>query len=171
MPKPEKVKIVEKIKEILKENQNFIVTEYKGLTVQEINKMRDLLREKGIIYQVFKNTLFRIALEDAKIEGVDQYFYGPVGVAFSKEDIVSPCKILTEVAEKTKKLKVKGGYADGIVIKKEEIAEYANMPTVEELYSKMLRTLMNPATRLVRVLSNPVQKLVIALKQIADKKQ
>ncbi len=172
MPKPEKIKIVEEIKNKLKENPNFIVTEYRGLTVKEMNQMRDMLREKGIIYQIYKNTLFRIALEDAKIDGVDQYFYGPVGVAFSKDDIVSPCKILTEVAKNTqKKLKIKGGYTDGIIIKEEEISDYASMPTIEEMYSKLLGSLINPATRLVRVVSGPLTKLAIALNQIADKKE
>lgn len=170
MPKPEKVKIVEEIKEKLEENPNFVVTEYRGMTVAEMNEMRDLLREKGIMYQIYKNTLFRIALEDTKIEGVDEYFFGPVGVAFSKDDIVSPCKILTEVAKKTKKLKVKGGYTDGLVIKESEIEEYANMPSIEELYARFARALVSPATRLVRALSNPLQKLAIALDQIAEKK-
>lgn len=172
MPKPEKIKIVEEIKELLQKNPNFVVTEYRGLNVKQINEMRNLLREKGILYQVFKNTLFRIALEDSKISGVDQYFYGPVGVAFSKDDIVSPCKILTEVSKNTQKmLIIKGGYSDGLIIKEEEISEYASMPTIEEMYSKILGSLINPATRLVRVISGPVQKLAIALKQIADKKE
>jgi large subunit ribosomal protein L10 len=170
MPKPEKVKVVEEIKEKLKENPNFVVTEYRGMTVAEMSEMRNLLREKGIMYQIYKNTLFRIALEDSKIEGVDEYFFGPVGVAFSKDDIVSPCKILKEVSKKAKNLKIKGGYADGTVIKEKEIDEYASMPSIEELYSKLLGTLINPATRLVRVLSNPLQKLAMALNQIAEKK-
>jgi large subunit ribosomal protein L10 len=170
MPKSENINKVEEIKKKLEENPNFIVTEYRGLTVQEMNEMRSLLREKGILYQVYKNTLFRIALEDVKIEGVDQYFYGPVGVAFSKSDVISPCKILSEFAKKSKKLKIKGGYSDGTIIKEDEITQYASMPTIEEMYSTMLRTLMNPATRLVKVLSNPIQKLAMALNQIADKK-
>jgi large subunit ribosomal protein L10 len=170
MAKPEKEKIVEEIKKKLEENPNFVVTEYRGMNVQDMSDMRIKLREKGIIYQVYKNTLFRIALEGAKIEGVDEYFFGPVGVAFSKDDIVSPCKILTEVAKKSK-LKVKGGYSNGLVIKEDQIEDYANMPSIEELYSKLLGTLMNPANRLVRVLNGPIQKLAIALNQIAEKKQ
>ncbi len=171
MPNPEKEKIVEEIKKKLEENPNFVVTEYRGMNVGQINEMRNALREQGIIYKVYKNKLFRIALSDVKIEGVEQFFFGPVGVAFSKDDIVSPCKILTDVAKKNKVLKVKGGYADGIVVEESQIEEYANMPSIEELYSKLVGTLINPATRLVRVISGPVQKLAIALNQIADQKK
>jgi large subunit ribosomal protein L10 len=170
MPKPEKERIVEEIKKKLEDNPNFVVTEYRGMNVHQMNEMRNKLRDKGIFYQVYKNTLFRLALEGAKIEGVEQYFFGPVGVAFSKDDIVSPCKILSEVA-KDSSLKVKGGYTNGLVIKEEEIQEYASMPSIEELYSKLLGTLINPATRLVRVLNGPIQKLAIALNKIAEQKQ
>ncbi len=170
MPKPEKEKIVEEIKKKLEENPNFIVTEYRGMSVKQMSEMRNKLREKGIVYQIYKNTLFRIALEGAKIEGVEQYFFGPVGVAFSKDDIVSPCKILSDVAEESD-LKLKGGYTNGLVVKEDEIEEYANMPSIEELYSKLVGTLINPATRLVRVLSGPIQKLAIALDKIAEQKQ
>jgi len=171
MPKPEKIKIVEEIKKRLEENPNFVITEYRGMTVGEMSEMRRTLREKGIVYQVYKNTLFRIALEDAKIKGVDEYFFCPIGVAFSKDDIVSPVKILSDVAKKTNKLRLRGGYSSGTAISDKDIVEYANMPSREELYSKLLGVLINPATRLVRVLSNPVQKLAIALNQIAEKKQ
>ena len=171
MPKPEKVKIVEEIKDKLKENSNFVITDYRGMTVPEMNEMRNLLREKGIVYQIYKNTLFRIALEGSKIEGVDQYFFGPIGVACSKDDIVSPCKILSEVAKKTKKLTLKGGYTEGEIIDEKDIEEYSNMPSIEELYAKLLGSLINPATKLVRTIGGPLQKLAIALNQIAEQKK
>ncbi len=170
MARPEKVKIVEEIKNRLKENPHFVVTEYRGMSVEDMNRMRAKLREKGVTYQIYKNTLFRLALEGAEIKGVDEYFCGPVGVAFSDSDVVAPCKVLRDVA-KSSALKVKGGYTEGLVIKEDEIEQYADMPSIEELYSKLLGTVMNPATRLVRTVNGPIQKLAIALNQISEKKQ
>lgn len=170
MAKPQKVKMVEQIKQKIEENPNFVITEYRGMSVDEISKMRILLREEGVFYKIYKNTLFKIALKDANIKGLDEYFLGPVGVAFSKEDIVAPCKVLDKVSKDTKKLKLKGGYASGNIIQEQDLEKYAKMPSKEELYSKLVGTLANPATKLVRVLGGPMQKLVIALKQIADKK-
>lgn len=171
MPKPEKVKIVEEIKGKLTSNPNFVITEYSGMNVEEMNNMRNLLREKDISYSIYKNTLFKIALESLDIKGLEKYFSGPVGVAFNKEEIVSACKILSEVSKKTSKLKLKGGYTEGLLVKEDEIIEYVNMPSKEELYSKLLATIINPATRLVKVLNRPTQTLVYVLKEIAEKKQ
>jgi large subunit ribosomal protein L10 len=170
MPTEEKIKFVQELEQKIKENSDFIVTDYRGLTVEQITDLRNKLREKGVYYQVVKNNLVKIALKNNNIEGLDEYFFGPSAVAFAKDDPVSPSKILSDFAKKQKALKIKGGYSDGKVITDNDITELAKLPSKEVLIGKLLGSLKSPASGIVNVLNGPIRNLVYALKEISKQK-
>ena len=173
MPSPAKVEMVKKLQEVINEYSDFFVTGYNGLSVADISDLRDKLREHGAVYQIVKNNIFKIALNNEKIEGLDEILVGPNAIVFTG-DSVSSAKILKEFTknkEMAEKVKIKMGYAEGKVIDDQYVKALADLPSKEELLAKLLGTMLNPATRLVRVLKNPLQKLTFALNAIAEQKQ
>ncbi len=172
MTREQKTNLLEQFKETVKENQNFILTDYRGLTVEEITNLRTKLYEKNVSYIVVKNTLFRLALKDAKIEGVDEMVVGPVAVAFSKDDPVSPSKILVDFAKETKKkLKIRGGYANGEVLNAKSVDQLSQLPSIEEIYGKIIGCLQSPATGITRALVDGPRKLAQLLNEISKQKE
>ncbi len=169
MPTEEKIKFVQELEQKLQENSDLIVTDYRGLTVEQITDLRNKLREKGVYYQVVKNNLVKIALKNNNIEGMDEYFFGPSAVAFAKDDPVSPCKILSDFAKKGT-LKIKGGYSEGKVITENDINELAKIPSKEVLIAKLLGSLQSPASGLLNVLNGPIRNLVYVLQEISNQK-
>ncbi|MDH5682704.1 MAG: 50S ribosomal protein L10 [Spirochaetota bacterium] len=170
MPTPGKEQKVEEIKAKLKEYDNFIITDYRGLTVEKITELRRKLLEKGVVYQVLKNNLVKIALKDANIEGIDEYLFGPSAIAFAKEDPVFPSKVLVDIA-KEGVLKVKGGYSEGKVLNGDEIIELSKLPSKEVLIAMLMGSLLSPATGMVGALSGLARNLVYALDQVAKQKK
>ena len=170
MATPEKTRLVEEFKETLKDCKNFIITDYRGLTVEQISDLRNKLRENGVVYQVVKNNLIKIALKDAKIEGMDEYLFGPSAIAFAQDDPVSPSKILVDFAKGTK-LEVKGGFSEGKAIGIDDIKALSSLPSKEVLLSQVLGSLKAPANNLVGVLSGVMRQLVVALSAISEQKK
>ncbi len=171
MPTPEKIEQVNQIKEKLKEYDNFIVTDYRGLTVEQITKLRKKLMEHGVVYQVLKNNLVKIALKESNIEGVDEYLFGPTAIAFAKEDSVTPSKIIVDFTKEANKLKVRGAYSEGKAVNENAVIALSKLPSKEVLLSKLLGGLKSPLTCLANVLNGPVRNLAYALKQVSEKKQ
>jgi len=171
MPTPEKIKAVEDFSKQLEEHKNVIVTDYRGLTVEEMNDLRNQLREKGVIYQVVKNNLIKIALKNAQINGLDEYLFGPSAIAFSKDDPISPSKIIVDFAKKQEKLRVKGGYSDGKVINQSDIKAFSQLPSKEILLTRLVAGLMRPLNQLTNVVNGPIRKLAIALQEVSQQKK
>ncbi len=172
MPSDKKVRLVQEIAKVLDGYSDFFITENKGLSVADITELRSKLRENGAVYQVMKNNLLKIALNNKSIDGLDSFLVGPNAILFA-EDPVGSAKVLRDYLKdkaKKDKLEIKAGFTEGRVVDKQYINSLASLPSREELLSKLLGTMKNPATRLVKVLKNPLQKFAFALKAIADKK-
>ncbi len=165
MATPEKIQVVEEIKQKLKDYDNFIITDYRGLSVGEITELRTKLYEKGVVYQVLKNNLIRIALKDAKIDGLDEYLFGPSAIAFAKDDPVFPSKVLADFM-KASKLKIKGGYSEGMVIDDKNIIALSKLPSKEVLISRLMGSLQSPVSGLASVLNGLMRNLVNVLDQV-----
>jgi large subunit ribosomal protein L10 len=117
----EKQLAVNEVSEKLKSSSCTIVTDYRGLNVAQVTLLRKTLREAGIEFTVLKNTLARRATANAELTELDEFLTGPTAIAFSKDDVVSPAKILTEFAKKNDKLSVKAGVVEGRVVGYDQI--------------------------------------------------
>jgi large subunit ribosomal protein L10 len=148
-----------------------VVVNYRGITVAEDTKLRKELREAGDEYMVVKNTLLRLALKDAGIDGLDHVLEGTTAIAISKDNYVSGAKILTKFAEatKNKKFEIKAGFVDGGAIDVDGVKALATLPSKEVLVAQVLGGLNAPITGFVTVLNGTMKGLVVALNAIAEK--
>lgn len=156
----EKEKLVADLSEKLSGNSCSIVTDYRGLTVTQVTELRKSLREAGIEFSVLKNTMLRRATASAELSELDQYLTGPTAIAFSKDDVVAPAKILTEFAKKNDQLEVKGGIVEGKVVDFAQIKALADLPSREGLLSMLLS-----------VLQAPVRNFALAVKAVSEKQE
>ena len=104
---------VAEIKEKLEKAQSVVLTSYQGLTVEEDTALRKNLREAGVEYKVYKNTLVTLAARELGLEGIEEYLEGPVSMAFGYEDATAPARILNDFAKDHKKLELKAGVVEG----------------------------------------------------------
>src|SRR5699024_7359823 len=129
--------LVEKAADSFKEAVSVVVVDYRGLTVEEVTELRKQLRDAGISMKVIKNTILSRAAKAAGIEGMDDVFKGPTAVAFSKEDVVAPAKIIADFAKNAEALEIKGGVIEGKVSSVDEIQAIAKLPNREGLLSML----------------------------------
>jgi len=156
----EKQQIVEEITTKLRESAATVLADYRGLNVAQVTELRRKLREAGIEFKVLKNTLIRRATANAELTELDSVLTGPTAVAFGKDDVVAPAKILSEFAKQNDALKIKGGVVEGRVVGFDEIKALADLPSREGLLSMLLS-----------VLQAPVRNFALAVKAVAEKKE
>jgi large subunit ribosomal protein L10 len=149
--------------------KNLILTDYAGLTVAEITKLRGELRKDGNTYAVVKNTLFRIAAGDLAAR-LETFLAGPTGVVFAGADPVAPAKALKTFSDTVKKVAVKAAYIDGQVVAAAQVDRLAKLPPKIELIANLVGTIANPIRGLVTVLSGNQSGLVRVLQRIAEQK-
>ena len=150
--------IVEEISEAIKDAQSVVLVDHRGLTVEQDTALRKQLREAGITYKVYKNTMMHLAFKDTACEALDQYLEGPSAIAISKTDATAPAREIVKFAKTAPKLEVKGGIVEGTVYDAKGIADIATVPSREELLSKLLGSLQSPITNLARVLNQIAEK-------------
>ncbi|WP_057876365.1 50S ribosomal protein L10 [Liquorilactobacillus aquaticus] len=154
-----KAAAVEEVFEKFNEAVSCVVVDYRGLTVEQVTELRKELREENVELRVVKNTYLKRAADKAGYEGLDDTFSGPTAVAFSKEDVVAPARILAKFAKDAEALEIKGGMIEGKVASLEQINELAKLPSREGLLSMLLS-----------VLQAPVRNVAYAVKAVADSK-
>lgn len=145
--------IVEAISEELKGAQSVVLVDYRGLTVAQDTELRKKLREAGVTYRVYKNTMMKRAFEGTEFEGLEGCLEGPSAIAISKEDATAPARIICDFAKKAEALEVKAGVVEGSVYDAAGIQELSKIPSREVLLSKLLGSLQSPITNLARVLN------------------
>lgn len=136
--------LVEEITEKLRESQSTVVVDYRGLNVEEVTELRKNLREAGVEFHVYKNTMSRRAAEAAELDGLTETLVGPTAIAFSNEDVVAPAKILNEFAKGNDSLEIKGGVIEGELATLDQIKELASLPNYEGMVSMLLSVLQAP---------------------------
>lgn len=171
MKKTEKVEIATTLSERLGKAKAVILAEYRGLKVSELTEIRKELRKNSAELKVVKNRLVKKAIAGSGWAALDPHLKGPLALVIADLDVVVLSKVMAKYAESLEPLKLKVGCLDGKVLNTKELEALSKLPSKEELYAKLLGTLMAPASGLVRVLQGVPQKLAIALKAIADKKQ
>ena len=155
-----KKQIVQEIADKLKASKSTIVVDYRGLNVAEVTELRKQLRDAGIEFRVYKNTLTRLAAESAEVAELNSVLTGPNAIAFSNDDVVAPAKILNDFAKKHEALEIKAGVIEGNVASVEEVKALAELPSREGLLSMLLS-----------VLQAPIRNLALAAKAVADQKE
>ena len=145
--------IVEEISATIKDAASVVVVDYRGLTVAEDTQLRKQLREAGVTYKVYKNTLVSRAVEGTDFESLRDVLEGPSAFAVSADDATAPARILAKFAKTAPKLEIKAGVVEGTYYDAEGMKAIASVPSREELLSKLLGSLQSPITNLARVLN------------------
>lgn len=159
--KEQKAEQVELLTEKLKKAKVAVLTDYRGLTVSQIQDLRGKLRGGDVEYRVVKNTLARRAAEAAGVKALESELEGPVAIAFGYEDLSTPAKLINDWVRATRlKLDVKGGLVEGRVFSPDQVKQLADLPSRESLIAQLLGTLQSPVGQLVGIMQTPVQQLI-----------
>ncbi|MEH6937629.1 50S ribosomal protein L10 [Bacillus sp. JJ664] len=155
-----KKQVVSEVSAKLRDSKSTIVVDYRGLNVAEVTELRKQLREAGVEFKVYKNSLTRRAAEEAGLAGLNEALTGPNAIAFSMEDVIAPAKVLNDFAKKHEALEIKAGVIEGNVATVEEVKALAELPSREGLLSMLLS-----------VLQAPIRNLALATKAVAEQKE
>ena len=150
--------IVDEISAAVKDAQSVVLVDYRGLTVEQDTQLRKQLREAGITYKVYKNTMMNFAFEGTDFEALTSYLEGPSAIAISTEDATAPARVICKFAKTADALEVKGGMVEGIAYDAKGIMEIAKIPSREELLSKLLGSIQSPITNFARVMNQLAEK-------------
>tara|TARA_B100000989_G_scaffold239327_1_gene186219 strand:+ start:2020 stop:2529 length:510 start_codon:yes stop_codon:yes gene_type:complete len=159
MNRAEKVNFVSEFSNLLSNTNFVLVTQYKGLSVEEISSLRKQAREKNTSFKVTKNSLAKRALKNTNYEKLEQLFIGPTAVAFS-EDPVSAAKVLYDFSKDNEKLKIIGGAMGTKELDIDEIKKLASLPSMETIRANLVGLISSPLSNIVSLLNEPSSKIV-----------
>ncbi|MCP3033225.1 50S ribosomal protein L10 [Halobacillus sp. A1] len=156
----QKQQVVTEIADKFRNSKSAVLVDYRGLSVAEVTELRAQLREAGVEFKVYKNTMTRRATAETDLTELDEVLVGPTALAFSEDDAVSPAKVLNNFAKDHQNLELKGGVIEGQVATLDQIKELATLPSYEGLVSMFLS-----------VIQAPVRNFAYATKAIAEQKE
>lgn len=165
MPTQAKVETIEELRSRLDGVKAVLLTEYRGLTVQQLSALRGQLRAVSAEYAVVKNRLARIAVSTSSLDVVRNHLKGPTGLIIAKDDPVAVAKTLHTFARTNQALVIKAGYVDGRMLPPEELKALAELPSREALRSQLIGAVQGPLAQLVGLLTAPQRELVYVLDQ------
>ena len=145
--------VLEEISAQVEGAQCVLLVNYSGLSVAQDTQLRKELREAGVHYKVYKNTMMKRAFAGTAFESLTKDLDGTNAIAISKDDATAPARMLAEFAIKADKLEIKAGVVEGTVYDVAGLTELSKVPSREELLSKLLGSLQSPITNLARVLN------------------
>ena len=148
-----KAAVIEEIKEKLDGAQSAVIVDYMGTTVEENTAMRKSLREAGVDFTVYKNTLIAKAIEGTKFEGFKSILSGPSALAISKTDAIAPARVLSKAMKDYNKMSFKAGVVEGVLYDAEGMKALASIPSRDELIAKFMGSIQSPLGKFVRTLS------------------
>lgn len=151
---------IAELKEKFEKSKLVILTDYRGINVEDITKIRADLRKANCEYKVAKNTTLKFAAKEANLEGITELLEGPTAITFSYEDYVEPAKVLYDYAKNSEFYKIKGGIMDGKVISVDEVLKLAKLPSREMLL-----------TQLATALLANIRNVAVVLDQVREQKE
>ncbi|MDW0109981.1 50S ribosomal protein L10 [Sporosarcina aquimarina] len=152
--------VVTEIADKMKASASMVVVDYRGLNVAQATDLRKQLREAGVEFKVYKNSMARRAAEASGLEGLNEHLTGPNAIAFSTDDVIAPAKIINNFAKDNEALEIKAGVFEGTLASVEEVKAMATLPSREGLLSMLLS-----------VLQAPMRNFALATKAVADQKE
>lgn len=161
---------IDEIKAKIEKAQVAVITEYKGLSVEEITNLRRAIQKDGGDYMVTKNTLTKIAVKGTQYEVLTEMMTGPIALAFGFEDPVSPAKAVSNFIKASKKGEILGAVLDGKLLSADEAKALAALPSREELFAKMLGSINSPASGIANSLNAVLSQLTRAMAAVRDQK-
>ena len=166
----EKKELISELKDVFADSELVVVTHYMGITVAEVSGLRKKIREAGASFRVTKNRITRLALEGTNYASLADMMTGPTAIAASK-DPVAAAKAVVEFAKKNDKLVVLGAVMNGNLLTAEEVKALAELPSLDEMRSKLIALIQTPATRIARISSEPAAQLARVFGAYAKKEQ
>ena len=150
--------IVEEISESIKDAQSVVLVDYRGLTVEQDTKLRKELRNAGITYKVYKNTMMNFAFKGTDYEQLADQLEGPSAIAISKDDATAPARVIAKFAKTAPALEIKAGVVEGTLYDAKGMEAVAKIPSREELLSKLLGSIQSPIANFARVMNQLAEK-------------
>ena len=169
MANPKNTADLAALKEKLDGANSIVLTEYRGLTVGQLQELRNNLGF-DVEYSVAKNTLFKIAANEAGIEGLDEHLTGPTAIAFIKGEAVDAAKVIKKFADDNKAFVVKGGYMDGNALSAEQVAAIAELDNRETTLAKLAGAMKGSMAKAAAAFNAPATKMVRTAAALQDKK-
>ncbi|MFA7253444.1 MAG: 50S ribosomal protein L10 [Patescibacteria group bacterium] len=164
-----KEELIARLEEEISGAKAAVLVDYKGLKVKETEDLRNALREKGISFNVAKNSLVKIALKKNGITFEEGIFKKPIAIAFGKNDEVAAAKEIDLFAKKHEAMEILGGILEKKMIDAEMVKKLASLPSREELLAKMVGSIASPLSGMVNVLAGNLRGLVNVLKAVNNK--
>jgi len=155
-----KAPIVQEISELLSDATAAVLVDYRGITVEQDTKLRKELRENGVIYRIYKNTLLNIAMKDTPFAELAGDLKGPTAIAVTKGDATLPARLIVGFDKKGEVIQLKAGVVDGTYYDQKGVNAVATIPSKEVLLGRLFGSMKSPITNFARV-----------LKQVAEKKE
>ena len=150
--------VVTEIAELFDGAASAVVVDYRGLTVEQDTALRKQLREAGVTYKVYKNTMIRFAAKGTAFEALEPNLEGPTALAVSKTDATAPARILANFAKTADKLELKGGVVEGTYYDAKAINVIASIPSREVLLGRLLGSMQSPIANFARVINQIAEK-------------
>jgi len=150
--------VVEEISAGIKDAQSVVLVDYRGLTVEQDTRLRKTLREAGVSYKVYKNTMMNFAFQGTAYEALAPYLEGPSAMAYSDTDATAPARVLAQFAKTAAKLEIKAGVVEGALYDAKGMEVVANIPGREILISRLLGSMKSPITNFARVMNQLAEK-------------
>ena len=170
MPSVKNINSVKELSVRLDKAKAIYFTDYLGLDVVSVTKLRKNFVEKDVEFTVAKNTLIKLAAKEVGISGIDEFLEGPTAIAFGYEDPTGPARVIKEFLKDFDKPSVKGMIFDGEIFTSDQFDKIANLPSKEQLLSKLVGMLNSPMSKLSSVLNSSVSGLLGRLTQLNSKK-
>ena len=167
----EKAAQVDEITARLRRSSTAVLADYRGMTVGQMQDLRNRLRGDGVEMLVVKNTLARRAAEAAGYGALKAELSGPIAIVFAQDDVSAPARILSEYIRANRRMVIRSGLLEGQVIKAETVAELADLPSREILLGRLLGTMQMPLAQLASVLQAPLTKLARTLDALREQKE
>lgn len=153
----------------VKKSQALIIAEYKGLPMGELDTLRSRMRENGGEFHIIKNTLGKLAFEEAGLPVPENIFKGSTAIGFAFTDAAATAKMLMEFSRTSEFLKIKGGYLGQQMMTSEDVRSLAELPPLPIMRARILGALLAPAGQLARTIAEPARSLAAVFKAYADR--
>ena len=160
MNKDQKKNYISEMSTQFENSKAIMVTHYQGLTMTQLDELRDKMREHGIIFKITKNRITKLALEKTRCKDLSDLFSGPTAVAMS-EDAITSAKILTKFSKENQNLKILGGIMGSDVLDVAGVQNVATLPSLDEARAKIVGILRSPAQKIASILLAPASKIAI----------
>ena len=170
MPSSKNIKQLEQLSEKLSRAKAVYITEYLGLNVDEITELRKEFFSNQVEYKVTKNTLLKLAAEQNKLKGLDDFLNKSTAIAISYDDPTSPARVIKNFTKENDLPQVKGIVFAGEVFDGSEFKKFANVPSKEESLAKLIALLQSPLSKLIWTLKSPMSNFGNALNNLKENK-